>query len=513
MKRKINITMLVLSMAWCATWLMYMLMDSAEYLREVSDMTPFYLTPVYYEQMTHGGLIQGIIHICACFLQASMAEPLWAPLLLTAVVLASGAMLRMALRVPTALAPLCWVPGVAVVTRFLGHSYDIYLDKQPGSLLAPLVWLVLVCLVLLALRVAFGRHAWQVPSVRWLRPQLAAVVLLLAGGAMAALRSQWIHTDANYRSILCMKHAADDGRWQDILQEALRPRRDADGQTLLPTRTQVMLTRLALTRLGRSGEDTYAYPEGDTPYAADTDNQYLRLIAGRVLYLHYGKVNYAYRWCMEDMVEYGERPDYILYMIRCSILNGEWALARRYARLLEANPFRSRQLAPLVALIGNPGAVQADADMGAIQRLMEYNTVLDGDGGHVEAYLLQSYTTMQGGTREMVRTSLDCALIQKDIAHFWPLFQKMLPVFLHEEGGRIPRHYQEAALLFAQLQGNVDISEVPIDDEIRQRFGQLIDASTRNAQMGDEYNARMMRPQYGDTYWYYYFFVTDLKTN
>lgn len=65
--------------------------------------------------------------------------------------------------------------------------------------------------------------------------------------------------------------------------------------------------------------------------------------------------------------------------------------------------------------------------------------------------------------------------------------------------------------MVAQLQGGSPISEIPIDPTIGQRFQRLVEASAR---MGDNAaNAIALRPEFGDTYWYYYFFVEGLKTN
>ena len=65
--------------------------------------------------------------------------------------------------------------------------------------------------------------------------------------------------------------------------------------------------------------------------------------------------------------------------------------------------------------------------------------------------------------------------------------------------------------MVTQLQGGTPVNDLPIDPAIQQRFQQLI---TISARMGDNAaNAAALRPQYGDTYWYYYFFVEGLKTN
>ena len=107
----------------------------------------------------------------------------------------------------------------------------------------------------------------------------------------------------------------------------------------------------------------------------------------------------------------------------------------------------------------------------------------------------------------MVELSLMDGLITKNLSGFWPRFMALLPTWQ----GRIPTHYQEAALMVAQLQGGAPVSDIPFDPAIQQRFQQLIAASAR---MGDNAaNAVALRPEFGNTYWYYYFFVDGLKTN
>lgn len=312
--------------------------------------------------------------------------------------------------------------------------------------------------------------------------------------------------DMNYKYILRMKQAVDKGEWRTVLDVADCADRTSDTY-VAPTRLQVLFTRLALYRLGRAADDMFRYPDGDTPYMAQRTHQYLRLIGGRSLYFYYGKLNYSYRWCMEDMVEYGMRPDYLKYMLRCAVLNGEESLARKYADMLRSNPF-CRDF--VEQHYGDKLSASVSREYAAVRKLLNYATVLDGDGGLIEVYLLNSYAMMEGGSREMVDLSLLSCLVLKDMEGFWPRFFRLLPTFAE---GRIPRHYQEAVLLFSQLKPGIDISGLPIDAEVRERFERLVEASANNAQYGDEYNRLQLRSSFGDTYWYYYFFTTGLKTN
>ncbi len=309
--------------------------------------------------------------------------------------------------------------------------------------------------------------------------------------------------DENYHCILRMKHAVERNDWQAVLQEA----RDCASA---PTRLQVLYTRLALHKTGAGGDALFTYPDGDTPYRAPRVHQYLRLVGGRELYYHYGKINYAYRWCMEDFVEYGKRPGYLRCMAKCALMNQEFELARKYLDIIRTVPFQSGFVSRYENYLSLPERIEADEEMAAITRLMNYEDILDGDGGLIEVYLLNSFALMEGGTREMVDLSLQSCLIMKDIEGFWPRFFRLLPTF---QGRKIPTHYQEAALLFATLRQDIDPNALPIAPEIRERFARLVEVSNAYAQMGDEYNRASLYPNYGDTYWYYYFFIKGLKTN
>ncbi|MBP5770495.1 MAG: hypothetical protein J6W75_03935 [Bacteroidaceae bacterium] len=313
---------------------------------------------------------------------------------------------------------------------------------------------------------------------------VAAVVFV----ALAIAAYTYSFRDPNFLNTLKMKHAAEAGKWEQVLQLANENQKE-------PTRAQVCLTRLALFKTGRMGDELFTYPEGSAAYNAPQQNQWLRLMIGPLLYYHYGKLGFAYRWAMEDLVEYGERPAYLRYLLNVACLNGEEALAHRYERALTRT------------LFNDDVQKEVEKEVNAIRPLLNFNDQLDGDNGLVEFYLLNSFSLSQGGSREMVELSLMNSLITKNLTGFWHRFMALLPTWQ----GRIPTHYQEAALMVAQLQGASPVPDLPVDPTIQQRFQRLIDASARR---GDNAaNAIALRPEFGNTYWYYYFFVEGLKTN
>ena len=317
----------------------------------------------------------------------------------------------------------------------------------------------------------------------------------LAALVIAAIATfKYTYNDANFNNILKMSRAVDAGDWNRVVDVAR-------GSDVDPTRLEVMFRNLALQKMGSAAESMFTFEDGDAAYKAPRENQFLRLAGARSLYYYYGKVNYSYRWCMEDMVEYGMRPAYVEYMLRCALVNEEPQLVEKYRNLLSNMPFRSSDLKDY-------GTKDEGSKM-PLQSLMNYNDLLDGDAGLIEVYLLNNFALTDGGSKEMVNLSLQCNMIMKDINGFWPRFIQMYPTF----EGKIPLHYQEAAILFSALEQRYDISDLPIDAGVKSRFGQMVQESTANSGLGDEENAKRLKPMFGDTYWYYYFFVKGLKTN
>lgn len=469
-----------------------------EVLQELGYMVPFYYNKTFISEVLADGLM-GWLNLPSMWLCSLMVKPVAGALAVTMVGLLVGLAAFWAKGCKWYFAPLSWaLPLVVLIMLNLG--YGIYTNKMLGSEF-------MVFFIMLPAFLVVGLLVRIIQKVRCIRkeepnPWIMMGIGVVTMGAFAFLSFTNNTSDENFRDILKMKHAVDRGEWQKVLD--VMEEKDVDRA---PTRIQVTYTRLALMKLGRAGDETFSYPDGDAPYEAEKPNQYLRLIAGPQLYYHYGKVNFAYRWCMEDMVEYGMRPHYVAYMLRCARMNGEEKLVAKYKKLLSEHPMAK------MCKDEYPFTVIDEEEDKSVKQMMNYGNVLDGDGGHVEAYLLQSFATMRGGTREMTRTALDCCLVLKDIPDFWAHFGRMVPVWMNEEGGRIPRHYQEAALMFSALQGTPDVSTLPFNPELRARFEQLVQQSTANSQYGDDYNAQALKPAFGNTYWYYYFFTKDLKTN
>lgn len=325
----------------------------------------------------------------------------------------------------------------------------------------------------------------------------AAAVYLCSLAAVPLLAPADPHLD----SLLRMDIASEQGDYAAALEAS----RDAGPA---PTRALGLYTHMSLYHLGQAGDSLFTYPMADTEYRSPNPGFTMRAVCTRELLYKLGRVNDCYRWCMEDMVEYGPRAEYLKYMVKCALVNGEAALARRYLDILDRTLFHSDWARRYRRYADDPSLMDAEPEFTSIRPLMAYHNTIGGDGGgRIESYLSAAVASMEGGPRELVELSLQFNLVRKDIAGFWPRF--MLYARTHD---RLPRHYQEAAVLFSALEQQVDWRRFDIDPEVVRSFGAFMEMARRNSRFGDDANREAFKPVFGDTYWYYYFFIKDLKT-
>lgn len=348
---------------------------------------------------------------------------------------------------------------------------------------------------------------------------LATIVLLLA--AIVGVSQVW-YRDANFHKELAMNRAVEDLDWERVLTIA------RDGSSgVKPTRMMVLYKNLAIFRLGRAGDEMFTYSEGATPQNAPWKVR-ITQVGGKLIYYHYGKENFCYRWCMEDGVEFGWKAETLKFMARTSILNHEWVVARKYLNLLKKTTFHRKwaeryekylaspeafDLAKLEASVKAGKPLLDDAGMkefAPIMHMMTYPDRLDGDNTLVEMYLLQTFAKGNGDDPLFQEMTLICALIMKDIDLFWPRFMKFATM---NPERHMPRHYQEAAYLYGHLENKVDISRMPFDQEVRDSYERFMRFNEQCGPMSEEQKAVAFYPQFGGTFYYFYFLVRNQKTN
>ena len=314
------------------------------------------------------------------------------------------------------------------------------------------------------------------------------------------------YRDPNFRAEIKMNHAMERLEWRKALDIAKK-------QKQTPTRLIVLNKNLALLKLGKAGDEMFHYLDGGEVPKSPLQIRLMQ-VGGKMLYYHYGRMNFCYRWCLEDAVEYGWKVDYLKYMVRTSLVSGEPELAKKYIRTLKKTLFYRDWAEKYEKIANNLELVAKDREMASILPLYQYEDQLDGDNSLVEIYLLNYFAHNYSGvtTPMFDEAALMCALTLKDIPTFWNCFFRYAN---SHKADRMPIHYQEAALLYGNLEKNVDISNMPFDKMVDARFKDFMRFAQKHAVENVERDPeakKLFYDRYGKTFWYFYFFIRDVKS-
>ncbi len=372
-------------------------------------------------------------------------------------------------------------------------------------------------------------------------------VVLVAFGAWG-VNKRW-YRDTNFLKEVKMMNCIEHLDWEGVLRTM---KDNSIGKAMPPTRLMVMEKNLALFRLGRAGDEMFHYPEGSEQYclcgyhciatkAGENDSithlpidkkfshpvspVHITQVGGKMLYYFYGKEQFSYRWCMEDGVEFGWNVNVLKYMAKTSLVSHEWEVARKYLNLLKKTRYHKEWVKRYETFLYHPELMNEDEEFKPIMPMSVFTDRLDGDKTLVELYLLRTFSSGQGADIYYQEMTLICAMIMKDIDLFWPRFRQYIGMHANDENFRVPIHYQEAAYLYSMLEpqkesqlwpGNTNLEAmqyIPFDENVKRRYQDFMNFNTQCGSMTDEQKKRAFYPQFGDTFYYFYFLERNQKTN
>ena len=313
----------------------------------------------------------------------------------------------------------------------------------------------------------------------------------------------------NYHAEMRMYRAADEQQWDKVLDEMTGLPGDA-------SRQMVLLKNIALFNKGEAGTKMFRYNNmGEQPgNGFDTLHVHMVQTAAPLIYYYHGKTNFASRWCIENSVEFGCDFDNLKTMARCALVGGEMELARKYLDILATSVYYRDWAERLMPITENPKMIKKYKEFDSVRELRDHmGSVLDGDNGLVEMYLLNYFSnTMNKDSKLLQEVTLNYAMVQKDISLFWPRF--FLYATLHQ-GEDMPTHYQEAAYLYGKLEPeNVDISQMPFDQQVKDRYDSFQQVSQSLLRQGMDTDAvgDAMKGAFGDTFYWFYFFCRNIHS-
>lgn len=329
----------------------------------------------------------------------------------------------------------------------------------------------------------------------WRRPQIrhrALALVLWAAPVVISVMYVWTswYKDNNFHTELTMCRAINQCRYDDAL--------DAASKAPHPTRSIWTMKNIALMHKGQLGNQMYHYPNESNRSRAPFDVRMVHTV-GKMVYLCYGQANYCYRWCMEDGVEFGWRIEDLVLMLKCSLLNGEDAAARKYVDLLRQTWFYKDLADHYAAYIHHPERVKNDPELAMIRRLMGAENKLTSDNTTATVYLLNHFVHVKTHDSLLQEQALAWSLQSRDTSLIIPRYQEY--VRLHPRGV-IPTHYQEAAWLLSEqgCQAKMDLSR--INDDVKQSYAAFMQAAQQYRGMSLQDVQQALYPSFGNTYYY-----------
>lgn len=302
--------------------------------------------------------------------------------------------------------------------------------------------------------------------------------------------------DSNFHRLLAMSNALEQNDWDKMLSLAKQSENT-------PTRLIVLHRNLALFRKNELCDKMFTYPDGFTLLKTDSNISPAQ-VSSYSLFYHYGQIGYANRWMMESMVRNGVKAEYLKYMTKISLFNNETDLAKKYLGQLKHTLFHKKWAEKYEKYTTGNLSFTEDIDYKNISPTMQYENFLGGTSSALEEYLLEFYAYLKSGTPVMGELSMATSLTLKDINGFWPKF------FLYEKNKwKMPVHVQEAALLFTTMEGKINISQIKFNATVVNRFKEFVNEANAYKNIGDENNMSTFKNKFGDTYWFYYFFIKD----
>ena len=297
-----------------------------------------------------------------------------------------------------------------------------------------------------------------------------------------------------------MLRCVEQADWEGVIKEGTK-------QDCEPTRAIVVLHNLALSRLGRQCDEMYSFRKGsskiNTPLPV-----YMYHVAGRLMLYQYGMMNECHRVCMEDGVEYGWNVDVLQYLARCAILNKETQAARKFLDLLRQTCYYGSWADHMEQLMNNPKLLADDAETGPITHMLHYTDHIDAVEGWIEKCVMTNLAEHDADDLYFQEQAVLGALWTRAASLFWPRFEHYVQLKNNEN---IPRIFQEAAWMFANLEGQEGLDEWELAPGVKENFYQFMKGMEQLRQQPNNGNVRaFLFNNYGNTYYFEYFFLRNI---
>ena len=312
------------------------------------------------------------------------------------------------------------------------------------------------------------------------------------------------YRNRNFHLEIAMQQAIERNDWDKALKLASKSEN--------PTRVIVMYRNIALFNKGLLCDRMFTYPNEsidiDTPAQISQTE-----VCAPTVFFYNGLINYSTRWAWEMSMMFQRTLERYKYQAKVALFTRKEnpALVEKYLDIIGRNMWQRKWVGKYRSYLQNPALLENDPEYAMFKQLDRFEEIKYMSSAVVENTINYHYLLQEDPEGIMLDLSLASAMTMKDIDMFWYYYDKLL-----ESGRKIPTHVGEAAILFAYIGGD----QAEIDAVARELGGAQSSTVSKFIRFSSEASASqsgvdpaVFKKKYGDTYWYYSYFVKSLTTN
>lgn len=410
---------------------------------------------------------------------------------------------------------------VAQIPSLISHRINIIVMAGAGALAWVIPTLAYQRIFLISKKEAFLTHLPLMQSEPAFMPFFLFVILLLGSVVLASIHAElkgakenrilshplgmiaqiiliplftgllvFSHVNRIDRKILEIRYLAHENRWRDVLGAA-----DINAFRHI---TCMTLINQALYHTNQLASNMFAYPQAwhksglilprDVAYQYPLDHSHIIFDMAHVAE--------AERWASEALVLYGQTPWVLKDLALINILQEDWTVADKYLQVLDLIGPARKWAASCREMLHNPEKLRHQYSLQQLKNLRPVkNFVTNINNPQMDFEALFSQNPENKMAYEYMMAYF---LLSRDIRRF----MKFLPKYTDYHDRQMPKHYQEALLVYQAQKGEIDLPGFQPDSRIVQRFNQFGQAVKQIKSLGNA-GIQQIRGQFGDTYWYY----------
>jgi hypothetical protein len=394
------------------------------------------------------------------------------------------------------------IPWLAREKLFLISLEDAYLRHAPfwyGNVYGiltriqiPLDAVVMVLILLLAGFSFFFKLENDRTKKQKFRMDLiqavTAVCLIVAGG--------WMPIDQERKDVVALRYAAHTGNWSSVLSHL-------NSHTAQYPLCLFHFNR-ALFHTGQLGSKFFTIPQNVSHQTLFLDNDLCLWfpLDCSDFFFEIGHINQAKHWVSEAMTNFGESPDILKRLALIKILESDSAAASQYLNRLRQNPISRSWADHYLSCVVDRTKLRQEIGLQKLHAAMPRYDFLVVEK-HPELDLRKMLS--QSPNNRMAFEYLTMSdLINQDLEKF----VQDLTLFKHFVTQPLPRHYEEALLVYLSRKQSWDSVAVAIGissgtikqfNDFRRRY--IEHRGNKETAYTD------LQKTYGGTFWFYYLFV------